>query len=365
MGSAVCGHSKVTAVQTLDNKPHKLTDHTTDPYIGHKTDQENNTLADQNTHSQEDCKTGEEVENNIAQHFDHQSEQKSDQQLSETEYQRGGERTVFESTDQGLDMFASGKIKNHTTVEEKEQGVEGILEGDTLKADEMEDENSKPKEREVDRTKNEVESDVSDDGDDDGDDDDGDAEEGEGDGKKKKKKKLKLTAEELKELKDRTYGFLRKTVEEVMEIEERVNEDGYFAMKIRNAFLRCNQSYFSCKRTTLEDRVQYRLEIADILIETKFYEICCETLIKTYPKGWNDAEGKSDTKKYAPLVNGMLSLCNFTDQSEPLRMAVADYPAFLETLKQALEDYAPRHKLEQEPPLSVSLHCFYTFYRHT
>ncbi|XP_053382962.1 uncharacterized protein LOC123539905 isoform X2 [Mercenaria mercenaria] len=160
-----------------------------------------------------------------------------------------------------------------------------------------------------------------------------------------------MTDEEIAEFKQKTFDHLRSTANEVVALETRQAEGGEYVVKIRNSTIRFLQSYFALKRTVLEEISKFREEIAKIMIETKFFNLSCEIIMKTYKNGWQLEDGKQNDKKYIPLSNSMVTLLNFSDGSDELAVAMANEPGFVELIKQILDDTQQRHLGKVEPPL--------------
>ncbi|XP_052260659.1 uncharacterized protein LOC127864812 [Dreissena polymorpha] len=167
-----------------------------------------------------------------------------------------------------------------------------------------------------------------------------------------KKDNKPLTEEELNELKTKTYSKLKTTASEVLVVEDKINEEGVYNMNIRNAILQFYNSYFTLKRGSLQQRIQFRLGIANILLETKFMGLVCDCLIRMYRRGWMGDDGKTNKKAYNPMINAVLTAVNFSDSSDAISIELANHKEYLETIKDILLKYAPRHLLSQEPKLS-------------
>lgn len=183
-------------------------------------------------------------------------------------------------------------------------------------------------------------------------------------------KKKTLTPEEIAAFREEKYKHLNDTVAEINTLPE-IYKDGYFVVKVRNACLRFCNSYFVLKQAgagNREDIVSFREGVADIMVKTKFINILCEVVIKTYETGWYNSEGKLDDKKQVPLANSMLSLLNYSDCSDAVAEEIAVYPGFLETLKKIQVDFRDSHlneELEQkdQKPLTVSMYALIVDYR--
>lgn len=166
-------------------------------------------------------------------------------------------------------------------------------------------------------------------------------------------KKKTMTPEEIAALREEKYKHLNDTVAEINTLPE-IYKDGYFVVKVRNACLRFCNAYFFLKQTRAvrrQDIVSFRQGVADTLVKTKFINILCEIVIKTYETGWYNSEGKLDEKKQVPLAHSMLTLLNYSDCSDAVAEEIAVYPGFLETLKKMQIDFRDRHLkdvLEQE-----------------
>jgi len=158
------------------------------------------------------------------------------------------------------------------------------------------------------------------------------------------KKKTELTPEELKSAKEEQYNLLTKTADEMKEVNPRFESEGVFNVKIRNAVLRFQKSYFALKdKTSLENLVAYRHGVADIMMKTKFVELMADVAIYNCKNGWNDKDAKKCEKMYLSLVNAMLALLNFSDCSNLVANFLAIYPDFLEVIKQVLVENCEKY----------------------
>lgn len=172
---------------------------------------------------------------------------------------------------------------------------------------------------------------------------------------KEKKIEELMSDEELTEFREKTFDYLRKTANEVLALENYQSENGEYVVKIRNATLRVMQSYFALKKTVLEEINKFRLDIANIIIETKFLNLIFELVENTYKSGWENEDGSDNDKKYIPLSNTMVTLLNFSDCSDNLAIAMANEPGFIELLKKIILDAQDRHLEKVEPKLKVCL----------
>lgn len=163
-----------------------------------------------------------------------------------------------------------------------------------------------------------------------------------------------MTQDELAEFKQNTFDYLRNTAEEILALESYRNENGEYVMKIRNACLKFGQCYFALKRTDLEEIVKYRLEVTQILINTKFIDLISEIILYTYTHGWFLEDGNKNDKKYNPLKHSLVILLNYSDGSDDLTVAIANQPGLAEMFVTFISNAQGRHLGHEEPPLHVS-----------
>ncbi|XP_060595653.1 uncharacterized protein LOC132749773 [Ruditapes philippinarum] len=222
---------------------------------------------------------------------------------------------------------SSGKLNTSTVMEESNESIESKL-------DELEEIiGEKESEKESEKDENEAD------------------EDGEDEDEEKSKKKVPYTDEELAEFKKSKYEFLRNTVTEVFALDNYQNEGGVYDKSIRNACIRFFNSYVSLKRASREEIYKYRVECADIMIETKIVDLFCDIIAYTYKNGWVDEEGKKNDLKYAPLSKSLLILLNFSDCSDALTVYLSNKEGFLELMTDILNGYRDRHLKVIEPPL--------------
>ena len=223
--------------------------------------------------------------------------------------------------------------------------------------------NAKKSEKSKEADDDDDDDDDDDEGDDDASGDDENEDTGKGDGgsektKKKKKKVKRFTEEELEKYKTNTMEFLKETVKEVMglPLDERFNEQSHMHRIIRNSFIRFQKAYFGINRASLEEIVAFRQAVAELMVETRYYDVCCECLVRTlrYTPTDDFQNGTVDAKLYSPLINAQLVIMNFTDCSETLRVAVAKFMGYLEAYKGFLDRFEMRHKGFEKPVPSVS-----------
>lgn len=163
-----------------------------------------------------------------------------------------------------------------------------------------------------------------------------------------------MTQDELAEFKQKTFDYLSNTAEEMLALESYRNENGEYTVNIRNACLKFVQSYFALKRTDLEEVVKYRLEVAQILINTKFIDLISEIILYTYTNGWFLEDGKKNNKKFNPISYSLVTLLNYSDCSDDLTVAIANQPGLAEMFVTIINNAQRRHLGHEEPPLQVS-----------
>jgi hypothetical protein len=180
--------------------------------------------------------------------------------------------------------------------------------------------------------------------------DKGEAENGE-----KKVENEWMTDEELEEFRKKTFDYLRDTANEVVALKTRHQSGGAFVTKIYNATIRFMQSYFALKKTVRENIHKFRKDIAELMMETKYFNLSCEIVMYIYKNGWCGEDGKEERSKTIPLTNSLITLLNFSDGCDEYAIGLANEPGFLDTLKQILGDSLPKYfAKEGEPKLSVS-----------
>ncbi|KAL4217626.1 hypothetical protein ACF0H5_022368 [Mactra antiquata] len=164
------------------------------------------------------------------------------------------------------------------------------------------------------------------------------------------------TPEELANFKKEKLEELKTKLENALACDPRKEEEGMFVVKIRNAVLKVSQIYFALKRTTEEEIKIFRLDIAKLVVETKFIDLMHEIIEWTFQNGWHDGDTTKQSKKYLPLSHTLLSLQNFTDASEMLAIEIASRSKMLHEVTSKIVQYTDRHLGKVEPILKGTEH---------
>ena len=177
----------------------------------------------------------------------------------------------------------------------------------------------------------------------------------------KKKKSKKLTPEEIA---DKKVEVLEKVIKHIenMKDKEWVDEDGKYVVGAKNLLICFYNSYFALKAAPLADRVESRRHIASEVLKTDILTKVCHVVIDIYPKGWANAEKKTDQAVWSPIRNALLYVHNYADASAEFGERVADVPGYLEMMKRILLESIEPY-LKQDQPVSILSGHFLPFSR--
>ena len=153
-----------------------------------------------------------------------------------------------------------------------------------------------------------------------------------------------MTDEELEQFRRETFYNLRATAIEVVQLETRYAEGGEFVAEINNAADIFNDSFDMLEKTGRANIEKFRRDIAQLMMETKYFSLSCEIVMYSCKKRWHIEVGKENKEKL--LANCMETLLNFSDSSDEFAIALAKESGFVETVKQILEDFLPKYFAE-------------------
>ena len=133
-----------------------------------------------------------------------------------------------------------------------------------------------------------------------------------------------------------------------------LDENGRYNTGAKKLLYGFSISYFALKRATLPDMIESRRQITSACLKTDILTKICGVVIETYPKGWEQEDGKTDMEVWNPLKNALLLLLNFSDASHEFAERMGHTPGFLEMIRIILKESVEPH-LKQDSTVTVSI----------
>ncbi|XP_060590789.1 uncharacterized protein LOC132745820 [Ruditapes philippinarum] len=164
-----------------------------------------------------------------------------------------------------------------------------------------------------------------------------------------------MTDKELEEFRQETFDDLRETAEAVVALLTRHQKGGAFVDEIYDAALVFDEAYYELEKTSRENIIKFRKDIAELMIETKYFKLSCEIVMHTYMNGWRSEEGNEEESKTVPLIRSLDTLCNFSDCCDEYAIGLANEPGFLDTLIQVLRESLPKYFAKEGEPKLVGI----------
>ena len=171
--------------------------------------------------------------------------------------------------------------------------------------------------------------------------------------KDKKEKLPPLTKEETEKMKAELVTIMQAHIDN-MKDKEWTDEEGKYTEEAKKVIYGFYISYFALKRAPLEDLIESRRQIAQIVLNSDFITKVAGVVIDIYPKGWANEEKKTDMLVWKPLSNSMLFLQNYSDASHEFALRVGNTPGYLEMIRRILVESIEAH-LKQDQPVGSKL----------
>ena len=164
-----------------------------------------------------------------------------------------------------------------------------------------------------------------------------------------------LSEEDIETCKTYVIENLSEMVKEIkaLPFEERYNEQGHAHQSIEHSFFDFNNAYRLMDFLRLEEVLAFRRAVAELMVATGYYEICCEYLIRTLHYTTNEyfQNEADDAKLFCDIYLSQVVLHNFTDASETLCTALAKFPGYVDACRAFLDFFEEEHKgFENLPP---------------
>ena len=166
--------------------------------------------------------------------------------------------------------------------------------------------------------------------------------------KDKKKELPPLSREEIEKMKAELVTTMQTHVNE-MKDKEWTDENGKYTEEARKVLYGFGISYFALKHATLEDMIESRQQIVEVILNSDILTKVCGVVIDIYPKGWANEEKRTDMAAWKPLSLSLVFLQNYSDASHDFATRIANAPGFLEIIHRILEESVEPHLKQDQP----------------
>jgi len=167
-----------------------------------------------------------------------------------------------------------------------------------------------------------------------------------------------LSEDDIETKKTYVIEFLCKMVDEIkaLPVEIRFNEQGHMHQSIQNS----SQAFFEALTVMdvlpLDEADAFCLAVAELMVSTGYYEFSCECLMRTlhYTTSKHFQNQADDAELSAYIDLSLSVMFNFTDESETLRTALANFPGYLDACRAFLDWFEEEYTCFENMPSSVS-----------